>query len=323
MALSRRERFRLKTTMTDEMSDRQLEWSWDRKNLLLGEFDLGPLEGYGDAPTFEDLIGGLNDADLMEMYSIVTGVEMSEVQDAVDSSADPGNWKPGYVRLFISHSALHKRFIGEVAEELAVTGIHGFVAHDTMAYSKPWQAQIEQALKSMQAFVAVVHPEFNDSAWCHQEVGWALGRRVPTYVIRLGADPAGFIGHEQWPSGHDMTAKPVAQIIGTWASSVPELGEIMTDGLFAALEHANNYMDAGATAGRIAALSGLTDEQWDRLDEIWWKNDQLYTGALPTKALKPFYAEHDRDWPPPKPAPPTLPMNPWASTANGSDEPPF
>jgi len=48
-----------------------------------------------------------------------------------------------------------------------------------MAYRKPWQAQIEHALRSMQAFVAIVHPEFNSSAWCNQEVGWALGRRVP------------------------------------------------------------------------------------------------------------------------------------------------
>lgn len=323
MTLSRGERFRLKTTMSDEMSDRHFEWTWKRKNLLLGEFDIGPLEDHDDAPTFEDLLGGLSDADLMEMYSMVTGVEMSEVRDAVDSSADPSNWKPGYVRLFISHSARHKRFLGEVAEELAVTGIHGFVAHDTMAYSKPWQAQIEQALKSMQALVAVVHPEFNESPWCHQEAGWALGRRVPTYVIRMGTDPVGFIGREQWPSGDNMPAKQVAQVISTWASSVPELGEIMTDGLFTALENANNYMDAGATAARIAALNGLTDEQWGRLNEIWWKNDQLYTGALPSKALKPLYTKHGRDWPPPQPVPPTPPTDPWASTANGSNEPVF
>lgn len=303
--------------MTDEMDDRHLEWSLGRRNLLLGEFGLGPLEGNNDSVTFDDLVGGLNDADLMEMYSIVTGVEMSEVQHGVDSSADSGNWNRGYVRLFISHSAHHKGFVGEVADELAVTGIHGFVAHDTMAYSKPWQAQIEQALKSMQAFVAVVHPEFNGSAWCHQEVGWALGRRVPKYVIRLGVDPAGFIGHEQWPSANDMTAKNVAQIISTWASTVPELGDIMTEGLFTALEQANNYMDAGATAKRVAALSYLTDAQWDRLDEIWWKNDQLYTGVLPTNALSPFYAKHGRDWPPSKPDPPP------PSTDHPAWEPPF
>ncbi len=270
--------------------------------MLLGEFSLGPLEGYNESPTFEDLIGALSDADLMEMYSIVTGVEMSEIENAVETSADPGNWKAGYVRLFISHSAHHKVVIGEVADELAVIGIHGFVAHETMAYSKPWQAQIEQALKSMHAFVAVVHPGFQESAWCQQEVGWALGRRVPKYVIRMGVDLAGFIGHDQWPSGQDKTPKQIAQIIGTWASSVPELAETMTDGLFEALEHANNYYDAGATASRIASLDGLTEEQWKVLSEIWWKNDQLHTGALATKAMRPFFALHGQPWPPARPS---------------------
>jgi hypothetical protein len=35
--------------------------------------------------------------------------------------------------------------VGKVADELAIVGIHGFVAHNTMTYSRPWQAQIEQA----------------------------------------------------------------------------------------------------------------------------------------------------------------------------------
>lgn len=147
MPLSRRDRFRLKTAIVGELRSQDLGWTWGRQNMLLGEFNLGPLEGDDDAPTFDDLIAGLNDSDLMEMYSIVMNVDEEDVQDVVES-ADSGNWKPGYVRLFISHSARHKKFVGEVADELAVVGIHGFVAHDTMASSKPWQAQIEQALRS-------------------------------------------------------------------------------------------------------------------------------------------------------------------------------
>ncbi len=322
MPLSRTERFKLKSRLLDEMNDDNSGWDFSRKNLLLIEFGLETLDDNWHGPGLENIIATISDSDLVEMYSIVTGIDQAEVQDVVEA-ADSGNWKPDYVRLFISHSAQHKTFIGEVADELAVTGIHGFVAHDTMAYSKPWQAQIEQALKSMQAFVAVVHPEFLDSAWCHQEVGWALGRRVPKYVVRMGVDPAGFIAHEQWPAGHNLTAKEVAQVISTWASSIPELGETMTDGLFSALEVTGNYIDAGATASRIATLSDLTKEQWDRLNDIWWKNDQLHTGTLPAKALKPFYLKHGRDWPPSKPARPAPAADPWTTTATASDEPPF
>lgn len=304
------------------MNEAQHTWDFDRKNLLLSEFGLETLEGgYNGGPNFEDVVAKISDGDLVEMYAVVAGIDQEEVEAAVES-ADAGNWKPGYVRLFISHSAQHKSFLGEVAEELAVVGIHGFVAHDTMAFSKSWQAQIEQALRSMQAFVAVVHPEFNESAWCHQEVGWALGRRVPTYVVRMGVDPKGFIGREQWPSGHSRSAKQVAAVISTWASSVPELGETMVSGLFAALASANNYIDAGATADRVATLSGLTEEQWTQLTEIYWENDQLHTGTLPSKALKVFYERHSRGWPPPKPSPPTPQRDPWGASS-GPEEPPF
>jgi hypothetical protein len=289
-----------------------------RTNLLLDEFGLQTLDDDWQGPGFQDIIAKISDSDLIEMYSIVTGIQRNEVEDAVES-AESGKWKPGYVRLFISHSADYRKFIGDVADELAVVGIHGFVAHDTMEYSKPWQAQIEQTLRSMQAFVAVIHPEFNRSAWCHQEVGWALGRRVPRYVVRMGVDPAGFVGHEQWPTGSDLPAKRVANIISRWVSAIPELGETITDGLFASLESAGNYMDAGATADRIASLSGLTDEQWTRLDAIYWKNDQVHDGVLPSQALKPFYGRHQRPWPPPQPAPA---RDPWASGHN-SEEPPF
>jgi len=318
MKLTRAERFRLKGRLVDVISENYDDaWSISRQNMLLGEFKLGPVSTDWNDPGFDEEIANIPDDDLIEMCAIVTGQDVREVEESVET-VDSENWKPGYVRLFLSHSAAHKEFVGRIADELAIVGIHGFVAHDTMTVSKPWAMQIEHALRSMQAFVAIVHPEFNPSAWCHQEVGWALGRRVPRFVVRMGADPAGFVGMDQWPSEASSTAKQVAAKISGWASSVPDLGATMTDGLFAALDSAGNYMDAGATAERIAALSGLTEDQWKRLDEIYWHNDQIHGGALPTRALRPFYQHHLREWPPPKPAGPQ--PDPWVTE---SDEPPF
>jgi hypothetical protein len=300
MALARRARFALKSRIVSELYDDDDGWSLRRINLLLVEFGFDSLDGNWNGPDFQDTIANIADADLLEMYTIVVGTEPESIENEIDA-VELGNWKSGYVRLFVSHSAKHKKFVGEVADELAVVGVHGFVAHDTMEYSRPWQAQIEQALRSMQAFVAVVHPEFNDSAWCHQEAGWALGRDVPRYVVRMGVDPAGFVGHDQWPSGVDSSSKQVADVIARWVFSIPDFSDKMTDGLFSALASAGNYMDAGATAQRIGNLSGLSDAQFERLNEIWWSNDQLYTGVLPTKALKPFYQSNGREWPPSRP----------------------
>jgi hypothetical protein len=300
MPLSRSERFKLKGRLLDELSQDGSGWDLRRQNLLLSEFGLETVDGDRNGPMFEDVIARISDGDLIEMYSVVTGVAESEIVDGMDA-LDSGNWKSGYVRLFLSHSAVHKQFVGEIADELAVVGIHGFVAHDSMQVSKPWQAQIEHALRSMEAFVVLVHPEVNGSAWCQQEVGWALGRRVPIHVIRIGSDPTGFVGRDQWPSAVSMKAKGVAGMITSWVSALPDLGQTMVEGLFRALEESNNYIDAGATAQRIALLGDLNDEQWGQLSEIYWGNNQLYTGALPSKALRPFFENAGREWPPPKP----------------------
>jgi hypothetical protein len=297
MTMSRKDRFKMKSQLVETLGSH--EWSFDQTNLLLGEFGIEPLSGDWQGPSMIDVLGNVSDTTLVELYALVMGIDTEEVEDAVESS-EAGNWKPGYIRVFLSHSAQYKEFIGDVANELAVVGIHGFVAHDTMEYSKPWQTQIEQALRSMQAFVAIIHPEFNGSAWCHQEIGWARGRRVPHYAVRMGADPAGFVGRDQWPSAAGQTPKQVAHIITSWVSALPELGSTVADGLFAALRSAGNYMDAGAAAERIVSLGSLTQEQFQQLDEIYWNNDQVRGGALPSRALRPFYVQNGRQWPPAK-----------------------
>lgn len=150
------------------------DWSFDKINLLLDEFCLEQLSDNWQGPSYSDIISGISDSLLVEMYAVVMDIDEEEVQNVVES-AENVNWKDGYVRLFLSHPANHKKFVGQVAQELALVGIHGFVAHDTMQYSKPWQSQIEQALRSMQACVALIHPDFSDSSRCQQEVGWARG----------------------------------------------------------------------------------------------------------------------------------------------------
>jgi hypothetical protein len=303
MPLTRRDRFALKSQMVDViMEDR--EWTSQRTNLLLAEYGCQTIDPYDNNGefTFADSIKDIGDADLVEMYSLVTGTEPENVQSQIDTG-DSSLWKPGYVRVFLSHSAIHKQFIGQVADELAVSGIHGFVAHDTMEYEQPWQEQIEHGLRTMQAFVAIIHPEFLPSAWCQQEVGWALGRGVPRYVVRYPTDPVGFIGRTQWPQGSGMNHRQVAAEILQWVSRIPEFSDQIVVGLLAALRSAGNYMDAGATASRIATIDTLTQDQWDELVDIFHANDQVRGGSLAHKALRPLFDRHSRQFPPAKPVP--------------------
>ena len=295
----RTDRFRLKSSIVQALQSS--EWSFERTQLLFREFGI---DGYDEdrfGQTAADLVAGIGDEDLIEFYSLATGVRLEDVESSVEESGEAGPWQSGFVRLFISHSARHKVLASEIAESLRVVGIDGFVAHDSMTVTKPWQAQIERALGSMELFVALVHPEFASSVWCQQEVGWALGRKVPRFAVRLGTDPGGFLGRDQWPSGSGESSQRIAARIASWASSLSGFDIAITRGLFEALRSASNFVDAGAAAKRVAALDSLTPRQFEELDAIWWQNGQLNGGSLATKAMRPFYLSNGRQWPPVKP----------------------
>lgn len=291
------ERFKVKAAIDDSVRI----WELERQNLLLEEFGIEPFDPSWNGSSFGNALKDADDAQLVEMYGVVFGIDPDDVVDTVATTYTDGNWKPGFLRLFISHSAQHKSFASEVASHLGVVGIHGFVAHDTMEPTRSWQSQIEIHLRSMQAFVLLAHSEVNDSAWCHQEVGWALGRRTPHYVIRVGCDPSGFIGRDQWNACAPGEAKTAANLIIDWVASLDGLGGPMFDRLLAALRDAGNYVDAGAAAEKIAALGALTSDQFDRLDAVWRENDQLHGGVLPTRAIQPLYRANSRPFPPPAP----------------------
>ncbi|WP_440220942.1 toll/interleukin-1 receptor domain-containing protein [Dietzia sp. MNB45] len=297
MGLTRAERFKIKSALVDLINQDFDHWDLKRQNMLLGEFKLDLLDDDYNGSTFGDAISDASDADLIELYTIVAGQEPDELTNkALETQI--GNWQPGMIRLFISHSAVHKEFVGGVARELAVVGIHGFVAHDAMEVSKPFQAQIEQALATMDAFVALVHTEFNESAYCQQEIGWAKGRHVPFYAIRMGANPKALAANDQWNSRQGDRPREIADEISEWIGNQPGLGESVTEGMFTSLRKATNYESAGATARQIARLTNLSEDQWTELDEIYHENNQVHDGILPTGALRPFYQSHGRTWPP-------------------------
>ncbi|MFN7968839.1 MAG: hypothetical protein U0P47_05875 [Acidimicrobiales bacterium] len=99
MALSRRDRIRLKTQLIEALANP--EWTWDRTNVLLSEFGFGSLSDDRFAPSIAEMITDATDEVVVEMYSVVMDVDADEVQEAVAIGADDGNWKRGYARVFL------------------------------------------------------------------------------------------------------------------------------------------------------------------------------------------------------------------------------
>lgn len=106
-------------------------------------------------------------------------------------------WGDSGFRVFLSHKAEVGRQAADLKERLGVFGITAFVAHADIRPTRAWQAEIENALHSMDAFVALMTDGFHDSDWTDQEVGFALARGVPVIAVRLGLDPYGFLGKFQ------------------------------------------------------------------------------------------------------------------------------
>jgi hypothetical protein len=58
-----------------------------------------------------------------------------EFGESIEILDDNPIWRPGRVRVFVTHLAMHRAFTAEVASALASWGVHGFVAHDTIEVS--------------------------------------------------------------------------------------------------------------------------------------------------------------------------------------------
>src|SRR5437016_12031656 len=106
-------------------------------------------------------------------------------------------WGPDGYRVFLSHRVAVKAAAAKLKDRLRPFGISAFVAHRDIHPTKEWQNEIENALRSMDAFVAIRTKKFHESSWTDQEVGYALCRDVPIIALLLGATPYGFIGKFQ------------------------------------------------------------------------------------------------------------------------------
>lgn len=125
--------------------------------------------------------------------------------------APPRNWnETTQFRLFISHASAEKQKATRLKECLAPYAIAGFVAHEDIHPTLEWQNEIERALQTMDAFIAIHTVGFSKSNWTQQEIGYALGRGVKVISFKMGEDPTGFISKQQALARRQRTAEEVA-----------------------------------------------------------------------------------------------------------------
>jgi len=177
-------------------------------------------------------------------------------------------WGETGFRLFISHKAEVKKEVAALKKELALFGVSCFVAHMDIAPTKAWQDEIENALASMDAFVAVMTKNFHESDWTDQEVGFAFARGVPIIAVRLGRDPYGFIGRFQ-------------ALTSSWATCGLDLAKILIkhDRMFAAyvqaLREIPNWESGNKLGELLPAIERLSQTQIDEIASAYNETQEL------------------------------------------------
>jgi hypothetical protein len=190
-------------------------------------------------------------------------------------------WKPGEIRLFISHRDAHKKLAFSLAEALEPYGISCFVAHDTIQATKEWRREILNGLETMEAMLVFLTDDFRDSSFTNQEVGFALGRNVPILSLKLGfTDPPGFISHEQALKGDiGAPASSASKVYGLLVDKL-ELKSRINSGLISAFLSSPSWSDTSERFDRMAkSIDSLSDAELELIIKGFKINSQLYQAA--------------------------------------------
>lgn len=187
---------------------------------------------------------------------------------AVPADATKRVWGDEGFRVFLSHKTEVKKETADLKDRLRLFGISCFVAHEDIHPTKAWQDEIENALSSMDGFVALMTENFHESNWTDQEVGFAFARGVPIIAVRLGKDPYGFIGKFQGLSS-------------TWLTAAEDIVKILikNDRMFSAyisaLRKCPSWDSGNTLAKALPSIEKLTPAQVDEFAAVYNATSEL------------------------------------------------
>ena len=291
------DRIRLIEAAAQTLEEGWSKWSADRLNLVLRTFDLTPVpEGQSLSTAIREKLVDVEPGTVYAVTREICGPEsVPQRLDRQAARSDVWSRDSSYVRVFLSHIADEKAAVMELSDKLALRGIDGFVAHEHIEVTAQWQESIESALRTMDAFVAIIQGDYHQRAWTNQEMGWAYGAGVPVYCVRQGADPRGFLAKTQWPTSSSVEG--TTGLIVRWLAAQDLLNDRLTEKLIDELAAAQNYAAARDAANALNDMGQLTTAQLERIDNAYRDNSQVGGSVWANRALAPLYGRHQRPMP--------------------------
>ena len=187
-----------------------------------------------------------------------------------------GLWGGPELRVFISHTHLHKELASDLKQHLEWMGARAFVAHQDIEPTRTWLDEMRAALETMHILVALLTDDFKASNWTDQEVGYAVARAVPVVSIRIEMDPYGFMSDKQALRGSDSPKEWTLSLI-RHAFEQPNLTETCILTFLNSVKSCPSYSIADLLLENVLPLVGdWSFEQEEEFAKLYNDNSQMY-----------------------------------------------
>ncbi len=235
-------------------------------------------------------VKGGSDKQLLQLARHV-GIDAANVRRDL---IEPAFWQPGLLRVFLSHISSERHFAAELQRCLLPLGISTFVAHNDIEPTAEWIIEIEAALMTADALLAILHPGFHASSWTDQEIGIALGRGIPVFSVKVGIDPYGFAGRYQAFQGAGKSPQDLAAELFQAYSTNKSTAKRLSSALVARFEHSGSFADAKLNISRLEQLQAWDAELSERVLSALQSNPQISDSWGVPQRVKDLIAKHSR-----------------------------
>ncbi|NIJ08245.1 hypothetical protein FHS31_001862 [Sphingomonas vulcanisoli] len=228
---------------------------WTTIDLTLKQFGLPISDQWSGSQKsyIVQMIADAKDGDLIELGQHF-GMQLVGQDAAVVPVHETPYWRDGQIRVFISHLTTEREQAANIQTAFTHYGMSGFVAHNDIHPTAEWQIEIETALATCEVLVALIYPDFVSSKWCDQEIGYALGRSIPVFAVRCGADPHGFVSRFQAFNGNGKTPGQIAKELFEAAVEHKKLQARMADVVIDLFVNSGSFATAKERAGYVDRL---------------------------------------------------------------------
>jgi hypothetical protein len=257
-----------------------------------------PRPKFGDEVeyTLSDLtrgyLAGCSDDVLLEIaHQLGLDVAPEDHKDGLVALGDSKYWLIDHCRVFISHVHTAKVQAGALRHVLQRYAISAFVAHEDIDTSDEWREEILRSLMSMDAFVAILSPDFNSSKWTDQEVGIAVARDVLMVPISRGEQPYGFLSKYQALMSKGLLAKDVAADVFRAICANARTKGRMIESLTRTISTGSDVSEALFRIEKLNSIEGVGVEDWERVRENVAGSAVLRTSQQLLDGLNPILRE--------------------------------